>query len=105
MARPSTRVAGHGQAPYKGGLPRPGHLQGGGRLWPRPPAKGRSAVAKAPYTGGDRLWQARRGDSRRWARSLAAGSRLLVRQLPKDKGSHRLRRDRGDGAVWMREEG
>ncbi|RRT49720.1 hypothetical protein B296_00025847 [Ensete ventricosum] len=29
-----TKVAGHGQAPCKGGRPRPGHLQRGGRLWP-----------------------------------------------------------------------
>ncbi|RWV98259.1 hypothetical protein GW17_00038907 [Ensete ventricosum] len=34
MARPSTRVA--------------GHLQGGGRLWPRSPAKRRPTTAKAP---------------------------------------------------------
>ncbi|RRT67409.1 hypothetical protein B296_00010235 [Ensete ventricosum] len=31
----------------RGGWPRPGYLQGGDRLWPRPPAKGRPAAAKA----------------------------------------------------------
>ncbi|RWV89928.1 hypothetical protein GW17_00047903 [Ensete ventricosum] len=51
MARPSAGVAGHDQAPYRGGQPHPSHLQGGSRLWPRPPAKGRSAVAKAPCKG------------------------------------------------------
>ncbi|RRT48625.1 hypothetical protein B296_00003215 [Ensete ventricosum] len=34
------RVAGHGQAPYRGGQPRPGHPQGGGRLRPGPARKG-----------------------------------------------------------------
>ncbi|RWW24454.1 hypothetical protein GW17_00011259 [Ensete ventricosum] len=36
MARPSVGVAGHGQAPCKGS---------------RPPTRGRSAAAKAPYKG------------------------------------------------------
>ncbi|RZR92585.1 hypothetical protein BHM03_00020893 [Ensete ventricosum] len=35
--RPSTTVAGHGQAPYRDRRPWPGHLQASGGLWPRPP--------------------------------------------------------------------
>ncbi|RWW37515.1 hypothetical protein BHE74_00057352 [Ensete ventricosum] len=54
MARPSTGVASHGQAPCWGGQPRPGHLQGGDRLWPRPLTKGRPTTAKVPGTGGCR---------------------------------------------------
>ncbi|RWV96996.1 hypothetical protein BHE74_00036116 [Ensete ventricosum] len=38
MARPSTRVVGYGQAPYKGDRPWAGHPQGGDRMWPRPHA-------------------------------------------------------------------
>ncbi|RRT60231.1 hypothetical protein B296_00016357 [Ensete ventricosum] len=37
MARPSTAVVGHDQAPCRGSRPRPSHLQGGSRLRPRPP--------------------------------------------------------------------
>ncbi|RRT68856.1 hypothetical protein B296_00017232 [Ensete ventricosum] len=51
MARPSAGVAGHDQAPCRGGQPWPDHLQGGDRLWPRPPTKGRSATVMAPYKG------------------------------------------------------
>ncbi|RRT46166.1 hypothetical protein B296_00024402 [Ensete ventricosum] len=57
LARPSTRVAGHGQAPCRGGQPRPGHLQGGNRLWPRPPVKGRPTAAKVPCKGATRCYQ------------------------------------------------
>ncbi|RRT51218.1 hypothetical protein B296_00041869 [Ensete ventricosum] len=39
MAKPSTKVVGHGQAPYRGGQPRLDHLQGGNQLWPRPLAE------------------------------------------------------------------
>ncbi|RWV96593.1 hypothetical protein GW17_00040681, partial [Ensete ventricosum] len=35
--RPSIRVAGHGQAPCRSGRQWPSHLQGGDRLWSRPP--------------------------------------------------------------------
>ncbi|RWW52142.1 hypothetical protein BHE74_00041457 [Ensete ventricosum] len=33
------------------GWPRPGHMQGGGLLWPRPPAKGWPIVARASPPG------------------------------------------------------
>ncbi|RRT31924.1 hypothetical protein B296_00054541 [Ensete ventricosum] len=58
MARPSTRVAGHGQAPCRGGQPRPGHLQGGGWLRPGLARKGgqrypqRAAARKGSARGG-----------------------------------------------------
>ncbi|RWV85410.1 hypothetical protein GW17_00052797 [Ensete ventricosum] len=51
MARPSAGVASHEQAPCRGGRPRPGHLQRGDQLWPRPPARGRPTMAKALYKG------------------------------------------------------
>ncbi|RWW03528.1 hypothetical protein GW17_00033310 [Ensete ventricosum] len=47
-----------------GGWPRPGHLQGGNRLLPRPPAKGRPAT-------GSRLRLAHRDGSHRRAWPLA----------------------------------
>ncbi|RWV92428.1 hypothetical protein GW17_00045201 [Ensete ventricosum] len=57
-----------------GGRPRPGHLQGGDRLWPRSPVKGQLAVAKAPCTGGDRLRPARKHG--RLQRGACRGDRL-----------------------------
>ncbi|RWW40158.1 hypothetical protein BHE74_00054441 [Ensete ventricosum] len=76
--RPYVGVVGHDQAPYKGGWPWPGHLQGGGRLWPRPPAKGRSAAAKAPLHRG---WQPLAGTTAYSATSIRGG-----RQRPARKG-------------------
>ncbi|RZS23977.1 hypothetical protein BHM03_00056993 [Ensete ventricosum] len=54
-----------------GGQPRPNHLQG----WPAitwPLARGRPTMAKAPYTGADRLRPACRGGKRLRAQSIAA---------------------------------
>ncbi|RWW62735.1 hypothetical protein BHE74_00030120 [Ensete ventricosum] len=79
-----------------------------------PPTRGQPATAKAPYTGGDRLWPARRSDSRWRARPLKvrrsqeqpAHKGLLpigAMVTTADKGSRHLRK--GDGAVRVREEG
>ncbi|RWW50953.1 hypothetical protein BHE74_00042749, partial [Ensete ventricosum] len=82
-------AASHGQASYRGGRPRPGHLQGGDRLWPRPPAKGRVAATKAPCTGGDRCLR---------ARSSTVRSQGTARQRRGRRGSARhLRRGSTDG--------
>ncbi|RWW01997.1 hypothetical protein GW17_00034935 [Ensete ventricosum] len=64
-------AASHGQASCRAGLPWLGHLEGGGRLWPRPRAKEQLAAAKAPYTRGGRLRPAHRCDRCLRARSLA----------------------------------
>ncbi|RWW59444.1 hypothetical protein BHE74_00033614, partial [Ensete ventricosum] len=87
----SLGVASHGQAPCKGGQPRPGHLQGGNQLWPRPPVKGRPTAAKVPCKGAARCGQgqpvgaaAHRGSSHPRAQPLAARrpqGRLATRHL------------------------
>ncbi|RZS26680.1 hypothetical protein BHM03_00060051 [Ensete ventricosum] len=109
MARPSAGVA--------------SHLQGGERLWPRPPAKGRPTATslqgqqppagKAICNEHPQEWPAYKGQSPAASPQGAtankgnnAGSRSdrpLVGQLPTGKGSSRLRRR--DGAVRVREEG
>ncbi|RWV83952.1 hypothetical protein GW17_00054382 [Ensete ventricosum] len=98
-ARLSAGVVGHSQAPYKGGRPwlghlqgggppRLGHLQGGDRLWPRPPAKGRPTAAKAPYKGvvGCYQGQPARATIARGHSHLQPGARKERRQRPAHKG-------------------
>ncbi|RWV87603.1 hypothetical protein BHE74_00046801 [Ensete ventricosum] len=104
MARPSTGVAGHSQAPFRGGSPRPSHLQGGGWLWPRPRTKGRqlsvgmATCSVAPEGVANPQGAVTNGQPTR-------GCRLWPGWLPADKGSCRLCRGDDGGSVRVREEG
>ncbi|RWW53491.1 hypothetical protein BHE74_00040008 [Ensete ventricosum] len=85
-AKRGKRVAGHGQALYKGGWPRPSHLRGGGCLWLRPPVgaaaycvtpAGATACSAVPTRSGGRLWAQRSlvGLQTRWPREAAPPAR------------------------------
>ncbi|RWW00235.1 hypothetical protein GW17_00036806 [Ensete ventricosum] len=90
-----------GQASYRGDRPWPGHLQGGGRLWPRPPTKGRLAAAKALCIGVGRLRPARRGGKRLRAWPLAVrhpqGQSAARGEATERGGARRLCRGHDDG--------
>ncbi|RRT66744.1 hypothetical protein B296_00007376 [Ensete ventricosum] len=96
----------------RGGWPWHGHLQGGSLLWPRPPAKGRPAAAKASSQGSTPT----RGQTTRVEGSLRVetlptrvvackgdhscrGGHPLVGWLLAGKGSHSLCRSGGDNDV------
>ncbi|RZS06621.1 hypothetical protein BHM03_00037322 [Ensete ventricosum] len=89
MARPFTKVAGHGQAPCRGGW-----------LWRRPPTKGRLAAAspygRQPSEGTVACSATPAGAARAVVSNGSSvgrrGSCPLIGQLPSDKGSCRLRK-------------
>ncbi|RRT31649.1 hypothetical protein B296_00054450, partial [Ensete ventricosum] len=82
-------VAGHGQAPYRGGWPWPGYLQGAtdcsqgpparGQLAAKPPAMGDRPQGQQPGKGGH-PWAWPAMASPRTALPLAIGSRPLGQQ-------------------------
>ncbi|RWW36054.1 hypothetical protein BHE74_00058953 [Ensete ventricosum] len=84
-------VAGHDQAPYRGGRPWPGYLQGATALKGSNLQGAASPQGVAPATSPI----ASRGDG-----ASRRGGRPLAGRLPTAKGSRRLRRGSGsDGAV------
>ncbi|RWV85508.1 hypothetical protein GW17_00052695 [Ensete ventricosum] len=102
-AKPPARAAGHGQAPCRGGHPRPSWL------WPRTLARGRLDAARAsPQESSPIERPSRKGlpPPASPATSRAAPTRATPVQVREEGvGSHRLRRGDGGDTVRVREEG